>query len=51
MGLQGWEMLIKYPGRATVSLIDSVQLAAAAGGVKPDTVIEEALQLWLQQRP
>ncbi|WP_139333288.1 hypothetical protein [Mycobacterium sp. SP-6446] len=38
-----------YPGRAPVSLIDTVQQAAAADGVKPDAVIEQALQLWLQQ--
>ena len=39
----------QYPGRATVRLIDAVQRAAAADGVKPDDVIEGALQLWLQR--
>lgn len=39
----------QYPGRAPISLIDAVQQAAASNAVKPDVVIEQALQLWLQQ--
>ncbi|WP_156670157.1 hypothetical protein [Mycobacterium sp. E3305] len=38
-----------YPGRAPVTLIDAIQRAAAADGIKPDDVLEEALQLWLQR--
>lgn len=55
-----WDQLIKqpppsqdarnqYPGRAPVTLIDAVQRAAAADGVKPDNVLEAALQLWLER--
>jgi hypothetical protein len=40
----------QYPGRAPICLIDAVQQAAAAEGLKPDTVIEQALERWLQQR-
>jgi hypothetical protein len=36
-----------FPGRATLTLIDAVQRAAAVDGIKPDDVIEEALRLWL----
>jgi hypothetical protein len=39
----------QYPGRAPVTLIDAVHRSAAADGVKPDDVLEEALQLWLQR--
>lgn len=39
----------QFPGRAPLSLIETVQRAAAADGVKPDQVIEDALQLWLQR--
>lgn len=39
----------RYPGRAPLPLIDSVQRAAAVDGTKPDDVIEEALRLWLQR--
>lgn len=39
----------QFPGRAPLSLIDTVQRTAVADGVKPDQVIEEALQLWLQR--
>lgn len=39
----------QYPGRAPITLIDAVQRAAAADGVKPDDVLEQALQLWLQR--
>jgi hypothetical protein len=41
----------QYPGRAPISLIDTVQQVAATDGVKPDAVIEQALQLWLQRNP
>jgi hypothetical protein len=55
-----WDMLLRqppvsedsrnqYPGRAPISLIDAVQRAAADDGVKPDAVLEQALQYWLQQ--
>jgi|SRR5271166_2207347 len=39
----------QYPGRAPLTLIDAVQRAAAADGVKPDDVVEQALWLWLQR--
>jgi hypothetical protein len=39
----------QYPGRAPVTLIDAVHRSAAADGVKPDDVLEEALQLRLQR--
>ena len=38
-----------YPGSAPLTLIDAVQRAAAVDGIKPDDVIEQALQLWLQR--
>lgn len=38
-----------FPGRAPLTSIDAVQRAAAVDGTKPDDVIEEALQLWLQR--
>jgi hypothetical protein len=37
-----------FPGQVSITLIDAVQRAAAVDGTKPDDVIEEALQLWLQ---
>lgn len=39
-----------FPGRAPLTLIDRVHEAAVAHGVKPDTVLEEALGLWLDSR-
>lgn len=38
-----------FPGRAPLTLIDAVQRAAAVDGIKPDDVIEEALDLWLRR--
>jgi hypothetical protein len=60
VGKWPWDELLRQPapstdsrnqfsGKAPLSLIDVVQRAAAADGVKPDQVIEEALQLWLQR--
>lgn len=43
------ESRTQYSGKAPLSLIDVVQRAAAADGVNPDKVVEEALQLWLQR--
>jgi hypothetical protein len=43
------ESRTQFSGKAPLPLIDVVQRAAAAEGVKPDEVIEEALQLWLQR--
>ena len=39
----------QYSGQAPLKLIDAVQRAAAAEGIKPDGVLEAALQLWLEQ--
>jgi hypothetical protein len=38
-----------FPGRVPLTLIDAVQRAAAVDGTRPDDVIEQALQLWLQR--
>lgn|GEM_PF-4225119 len=37
----------QYPGRAPISLIDEVQRCAGEDGMRPDDVLEAALQLWL----
>jgi hypothetical protein len=39
----------QFPGRAPLTLIDAVQRASAIDGIKPDDVIEDALNLWLQR--